>query len=34
VPGRECTVEVRRVFDLEDFPEDVQAAVAEEWGGE
>ena len=29
VPGRDCTVEVRRVFEMEDFPEDVQAAAAE-----
>jgi hypothetical protein len=27
-PGRECRVEVRRVFEMEDFPEDVQAAAA------
>jgi hypothetical protein len=27
-PGRECRIEVRRVFEMEDFPEDVQAAVA------
>jgi hypothetical protein len=26
-PGQGCTVEVRRVFELEDFPEDVQAAA-------
>ncbi len=26
-PGRDCTVEVRRVFEMEDFPEDVQRAV-------
>jgi len=29
VPGRGCTVEVRRVFEMEDFPEDVQTAAAE-----
>jgi len=29
VPGRACTVEVRRVFEMEDFPEDVQAAAEE-----
>jgi hypothetical protein len=28
-PGRECRVEVRRVFDLEDFPDDVRAAAEE-----
>lgn len=27
-PGRECRIEVRRVFEMEDFPEDVQAAAA------
>jgi hypothetical protein len=27
-PGRDCRIEVRRVFELEDFSEDVQAAVA------
>ncbi|HXF30270.1 MAG TPA: YciI family protein [Solirubrobacterales bacterium] len=27
-PGRDCRIEVRRVFEMEDFPEDVQAAVA------
>ncbi len=26
-PGRDCTIEVRRVFELEDFPQDVQEAV-------
>jgi hypothetical protein len=26
-PGRGCTVEVRRVFEIEDFPEDVRAAA-------
>ncbi|MEZ5077737.1 MAG: YciI family protein [Solirubrobacterales bacterium] len=25
-PGRACTVEVRQVFDIDDFPEDVQEA--------
>jgi hypothetical protein len=33
VPGRDCTVEVRRVFELEDFSEDVQEAVEQEFGG-
>jgi hypothetical protein len=27
-PGRGCRIEVRRVFEMEDFPEDVQAAAA------
>lgn len=27
-PGRDCRIEVRRVFEMEDFPEDVQAAAA------
>jgi hypothetical protein len=27
-PGRGCRIEVRRVFEMEDFSEDVQAAVA------
>lgn len=27
-PGRNCRIEARRVFEMEDFPEDVQAAVA------
>ncbi|MET0557293.1 MAG: YciI family protein [Solirubrobacterales bacterium] len=33
VPGRDCMVEVRRVFEMEDFSEDVQAAVEQEFGG-
>jgi hypothetical protein len=28
-PGESCTVEVRRIFEMEDFPEDVQAAAGE-----
>jgi hypothetical protein len=28
-PGENCRIEVRRVFELEDFPQDVQEAVAE-----
>jgi hypothetical protein len=28
-PGRECRIEVRRVFEMEDFPADVQAAAEE-----
>jgi hypothetical protein len=27
-PGENCTIEVRRVFEMEDFPPDVQEAVA------
>ena len=26
-PGENCAIEVRRVFEMEDFPEDVQAAA-------
>jgi hypothetical protein len=26
-PGRDCRIEVRRVFELEDFPADVQAVL-------
>jgi hypothetical protein len=29
-PGENCTIEVRRVFEMEDFPEDVRAAAAGE----
>ena len=32
VPGRDCTVEVRRVFEMEDFSEDVQAVLEAEPG--
>jgi hypothetical protein len=28
-PGRGCRIEVRRVFEIEDFPEDVRAAAEE-----
>jgi hypothetical protein len=28
-PGRGCTIEVRRVFEMEDFPEDVRRAAEE-----
>jgi hypothetical protein len=28
-PGEDCRIEVRRVFEMEDFPEDVQAAAQE-----
>ena len=34
VPGRDCTVEVRRIFELEEFSEEAQEAVGREWGGE
>lgn len=34
VPGRGCTVEVRRIFEIEEFSEDAQEAVSREWGGE
>ncbi len=33
VPGENCRVEVRRVFEMEDFPQDVQDAVADNFGG-
>jgi hypothetical protein len=26
-PGEDCTIEVRRVFEMEDFPQDVQEAA-------
>jgi hypothetical protein len=26
-PGQDCRIEVRRVFEMEDFPPDVQAAI-------
>jgi hypothetical protein len=32
-PGESCRVEVRRVFEMEDFPQDVQEAAAENFGG-
>ena len=32
-PGENCRVEVRRVFEMEDFPQDVQDAAAENFGG-
>ena len=32
-PGESCRVEVRRVFEMEDFPQDVQEAVDENFGG-
>jgi hypothetical protein len=33
VPGENCRVEVRRIFEMEDFPQDVQDAVSENFGG-
>jgi hypothetical protein len=33
VPGRDCMVEVRRVFELEDFSEDAQDAAKQEFEG-
>jgi len=33
VPGENCRVEVRRVFEMEDFPQDVQDAVSQNFGG-
>jgi hypothetical protein len=32
-PGENCRIEVRRVFEMEDFPQDVQEAVDENFGG-
>ncbi len=32
-PGENCRIEVRRVFEREDFPQDVQDALAENFGG-
>jgi hypothetical protein len=32
-PGENCRIEVRRVFEMEDFPQDVQEAAAENFGG-
>jgi hypothetical protein len=32
-PGESCRIEVRRVFEMEDFPQDVQDAVSENFGG-
>ena len=32
-PGENCKIEVRRVFEMEDFPQDVQDAVSENFGG-
>jgi len=32
-PGESCRIEVRRVFEMEDFPQDVQQAAEENFGG-
>jgi hypothetical protein len=32
-PSENCRIEVRRVFEMEDFPQDVQDAAAENFGG-
>ena len=32
-PGENCRVEVRRVFEMDDFPQDVQDAAAENFNG-
>jgi hypothetical protein len=32
-PGENCSIEVRRVFEMEDFPQEVQEAAAENFGG-
>ena len=32
-PGENCKIEVRRVFEMDDFPQDVQDAVSENFGG-
>ena len=32
-PAENCRIEVRRVFEMEDFPQDVQDAVSENFGG-
>src|SRR6186997_444399 len=32
-PAQDCRIEVRRVFEMEDFPQDVQDAVSENFGG-
>jgi hypothetical protein len=32
-PAENCRIEVRRVFEMEDFPQDVQDAVNENFGG-
>lgn len=32
-PGENCRIEVRRVFETEDFPQDVRDALEENFGG-
>jgi len=32
-PSENCRIEVRRVFEMEDFPQDVQQAAEENFGG-
>jgi len=32
-PAQNCRIEVRRVFEMEDFPQEVQNAVEENFGG-
>jgi hypothetical protein len=32
-PAQNCRIEVRRVFEMEDFPQEVQDAVEENFGG-
>jgi hypothetical protein len=32
-PGENCRIEVRRVFEMDDFPQDVQDAADENFGG-
>jgi hypothetical protein len=32
-PGENCRIEVRRVFEMEDFPQDVRDAAEENFGG-
>jgi hypothetical protein len=32
-PGENCRIEVRQVFEMDDFPQDVQDAVEENFGG-
>jgi hypothetical protein len=32
-PAENCRIEVRRVFEMEDFPQEVQDAVEENFGG-
>ncbi|HSC21577.1 MAG TPA: YciI family protein [Solirubrobacterales bacterium] len=32
-PGENCRIEVRQIFEMEDFSQDVQDAVAENFGG-